>query len=37
MNPEVSAIVAGHSHTNVPEEKINNAVISQPTVMSNGF
>ena len=34
MNPEVSAIVAGHSHTNVPEEKINNAVISQPT--SNG-
>ncbi len=21
MNPEVSAIVAGHSHTNVPEEK----------------
>lgn len=34
MNPEVSAIVAGHSHANVPEEKINNAVISQPT--SNG-
>ncbi|MCI2777966.1 multifunctional 2',3'-cyclic-nucleotide 2'-phosphodiesterase/3'-nucleotidase/5'-nucleotidase [Clostridium perfringens] len=34
MNPEVSAIVAGHSHTNLPEEKINNAVISQPT--SNG-
>ncbi|MDU4133780.1 MAG: 5'-nucleotidase C-terminal domain-containing protein, partial [Clostridium perfringens] len=34
MNPEVSAIVAGHSHTNIPEEKINNAVISQPT--SNG-
>ncbi|MDZ4991720.1 multifunctional 2',3'-cyclic-nucleotide 2'-phosphodiesterase/3'-nucleotidase/5'-nucleotidase [Clostridium perfringens] len=34
QNPEVSAIVAGHSHTNIPEEVVNNAVITQPT--SNG-
>lgn len=33
-NPEVSAILAGHSHSKVESVKVNNAIITQP--QSNG-
>lgn len=29
-NPEVSAVLAGHSHSTVDNAKVNNAIISQP-------
>ena len=35
-NNEVSLIIAGHSHATIDQEKVNNAVITQPTNYGQG-